>query len=64
MPSITQIKHNLLFGTERSLLRIQTNSKQKPMICLINLSATLGGRVGGKKKTNSTQSLVNAQSED
>ena len=53
----TQIKHNSLFGAERSLLRIRTNSKQKLMICLINLSATLmtshkiiqGRRVGGKK---------------
>ena len=38
---LTQIKHNSLFGTERSLLRIQTKSKQQPMICLISLSATL-----------------------
>ena len=37
---LTQIKHNSLFGTERSLLRIRTNSKQQQTICLINLSAT------------------------
>ena len=52
-------KHNSLLGTERSLLGMRTNSNQKPMICLINLSATLwhhtksprmGERVGRKTK--------------
>ena len=56
---LTQIRDNSLLGTERSLLRIRNNSKQKPMMCLINLSATLwhhtksprmGVRVGRKTK--------------
>ena len=66
MPSITQIKHNLLFGTERSLLRIQTNSKQKPMICLINLSATLwhhtkSPRVGGWVERKTKQYTISGE---
>ena len=52
---LTHTKHNSLLGTERSLLRIRTNSKQKTMICLINLSATLwhhtkSPRMGRKTK--------------
>ena len=53
--SLTQIKHNSLFGTERSLLRIRTKSKQQPMMCkplchpMTSRKITEGGRVGGKK---------------
>ena len=55
IPQLTQIKHNSLLGTEKRLLRTRTNTKQKPMICLTNLSATLwhhtkSPRMGRKTK--------------
>ena len=51
----TQMKQKSLFGTERSLLRIRTKSKQQPMMCkplchpMTSRKITEGGRVGGKK---------------
>ena len=64
---LIQINNNSLFGTQRSLLRIRTKSKQHSMICPINLSTTLwhnaksprvGGWVGRKTKQYNTTSLV------
>ena len=49
------MKQKSLFGTERSLLRIRTKSKQQPMMCkplchpMTSRKITEGGRVGGKK---------------
>ena len=64
---LTQIKNELLFGTEKFLLRIRTNSKRQPYempdkhLChpITSCKIIQGGRVGGweEKRISTMQNL-------